>query len=110
MTVIRQNRRQFLQGVGGFTLALPFLPSLVEKAHAQAAFTPAPRMVMMATQHGAAYQENMFPAADHAVQRLLGSDRQARPAVPQGQRAARPAFPRAHRTERSFYRTKSPPR
>lgn len=62
MTVIRQNRRQFLQGVGGFTLALPFLPSLVEKAHAQA-FTPLPRMVMMATQHGAAFHENMFPAA-----------------------------------------------
>ena len=62
MTVIRQNRRQFLQGVGGFTLALPFLPSLVEKAHAQA-FTPAPRMVVMATQHGAALQNNMFPTA-----------------------------------------------
>ncbi len=64
MTVFRHNRRQFLKGIGGATLALPFLPSLLDKASAQAAATPRPRMVAMFTGHGAASQANMFPKAE----------------------------------------------
>ncbi|MDB4990361.1 MAG: hypothetical protein JWN04_5539, partial [Myxococcaceae bacterium] len=58
-----RSRRQFLVGTGGFTLALPFLPSLfTSSAEAQAASTAKPRFVGMATHHGAAWGTNMFPS------------------------------------------------
>ncbi|MDB4984862.1 MAG: hypothetical protein JWN04_40, partial [Myxococcaceae bacterium] len=46
MIVVNRSRRQFLVGTGGFTLALPFLPSLfTSSAEAQAASTAKPRFV-----------------------------------------------------------------
>jgi Protein of unknown function (DUF1552) len=56
------TRRQFLRGAGGFTLALPFLPSLLDPRVARAATTPKKRFVQMATQHGAIWGPNMYPA------------------------------------------------
>lgn len=57
------TRRQVLHGLGGFTLALPFLPSLLKPSEARAA-TPAPvkRFVAFATQHGGIWASKMYPA------------------------------------------------
>ncbi len=61
MIVVNRSRRQFLVGTGGFTLALPFLPSLFpSKAEAQG-YVAKPRFVAMATHHGACWAKNMFP-------------------------------------------------
>jgi hypothetical protein len=78
MIVVNRSRRQFLVGTGGFTLALPFLPSLFANTAKAQAYTQLPRFVGMATHHGAAWGPNMFPAeslltntqnlyTDHAV-------------------------------------------
>ncbi len=58
------NKRQFLRGAAGFTLALPFLESLLPKrARAgQAPYAAHPRFVCMTTQHGGVWGANMFPA------------------------------------------------
>lgn len=54
------SRRQFLRGAGGFTLALPVLPSLLPR-HAQAA-TAQPKLITLASDHGAVWVEHMCPA------------------------------------------------
>ncbi|HVZ73921.1 MAG TPA: DUF1552 domain-containing protein [Polyangia bacterium] len=62
----RFTRRQLLRGAGGFSLALPFLPSLVDRREARAATAAAAtkkRFVQMATQHGGIWGSNMYPAA-----------------------------------------------
>lgn len=57
----RIDRRMFLQGAAGFSLAIPFLPSLVsEPASAQSTNTK--RFVAFGTGHGGVWQENMYPA------------------------------------------------
>ncbi|MET0282961.1 MAG: hypothetical protein ABW352_00765, partial [Polyangiales bacterium] len=61
MIVVNRSRRQFLVGTGGFTLALPFLPSLFANTAQAQSFTALPRFVGMATHHGAAWGSNMFP-------------------------------------------------
>jgi hypothetical protein len=56
------SRRQFLRGAGGFTLALPFLPSLVDPREARAAAAgPTKRFVQLCTQHGAIWGGSMYP-------------------------------------------------
>jgi hypothetical protein len=62
MIVVNRSRRQFLVGTGGFTLALPFLPSLFANTAEAQSFTALPRFVGMATHHGAAWGPNMFPS------------------------------------------------
>jgi hypothetical protein len=60
----RATRRQFLRGAGGFSLALPFLPSLLDPREARAAAAvPKKRFVQMCTQHGAIWGANMYPDA-----------------------------------------------
>lgn len=59
--VSRVGRRHFLRGVGAFTLALPFMPSLLPRASAQASVRK-PRFIAMATQHGGIWGSNMYPA------------------------------------------------
>ncbi len=61
------TRRQVLIGTGGFTLGLPFLPSLLAgPAYAQqATFIRQPRFFTLATQHGGVKESAMFP--DDAV-------------------------------------------
>jgi hypothetical protein len=59
--VKKSSRRMFLTGAAGFTLAIPFLPSLVERG-AKAAPTGAPkRFVAFGTNHGGIWQSNMYP-------------------------------------------------
>ena len=48
----------FLRGAGGFTLALPFLPSLAPKA---VAATARPRLVWITTDHGGCFETSFFP-------------------------------------------------
>lgn len=87
MTVVNRGRRQFLQGTGGFLLALPILPSLMPRS-AKAQSAPAPRFIAFATEHGAVFNQSMWPSdsmltekfalySDHNVQRgklVLRSD------------------------------------
>jgi hypothetical protein len=59
------NRRQFLIGAGGFSLALPTLSSLlVKKAYgAEPTLARTPRLFWLATNHGAAAEPSFFPDA-----------------------------------------------
>ncbi|HEY6077634.1 MAG TPA: DUF1552 domain-containing protein [Polyangiaceae bacterium] len=59
------TRRQMLVGIGGATLALPVLPSLLTKtAFGQdPTYTRKPRLYWLCTDHGAAFESSMFPAA-----------------------------------------------
>jgi hypothetical protein len=59
---MKVTRRQVLRGAGGFSLALPFLPSLLDPRAARAA-TPKRRFVQMCTQHGAIWGGSMYPDA-----------------------------------------------
>jgi hypothetical protein len=63
--VIDITRRQVLVGLGGATLALPVLPSLLTKsAYGQdPTYTRKPRLFWLCTDHGAAFESSMFPAA-----------------------------------------------
>lgn len=56
------SRRQVLRGAGGFTLALPFLPSLLTRSEAQGMPTAPKRFIAMRTDHGGVAPANMFPA------------------------------------------------
>jgi hypothetical protein len=61
-----------LYGAAGFTLALPFLPSLAEKSAygADPTYTRRPRLFWFATDHGGAYEANMFPASTMLTKNL----------------------------------------
>jgi hypothetical protein len=63
--VIDITRRQLLVGLGGATLALPVLPSLLTKtAYGQdPSYTRKPRLYWLCTDHGAAFESSMFPSA-----------------------------------------------
>jgi hypothetical protein len=54
------TRRQVLRGAGGFTLAIPFLPSLLPRS-AQAATAARPRLFWFGTDHGGCWDTNFFP-------------------------------------------------
>lgn len=58
-------RRTFLQGAGGFTLALPVLRSLMPRDTwaGDPPFAANPRFVAFATEHGGVWDEFMFPGA-----------------------------------------------
>lgn len=59
--ILKVGRRQFLRGVGGFSLALPFLPSLnPDPARASEGEFPR-RFVALTTDHGGILTPNMFP-------------------------------------------------
>jgi hypothetical protein len=62
--VIDITRRQVLLGAGGAMLALPVLPSLLEKtAYGQdPIYTRKPRLYWLCTDHGAAFESSMFPS------------------------------------------------
>lgn len=68
----RFSRRHFLQGMGGLTLALPFLPSLLPKA--QAAYFPGDKyFVAIGSAHGAVHPDNMYPEVDASTAHTLYS-------------------------------------
>jgi hypothetical protein len=64
MKVLTINRRQFLVGAGGFTLALPFLGSLVTSRTkaGEPPYTPNPRFVCFTSNHGGIWFPNMYPS------------------------------------------------
>lgn len=67
--ILRVNRRHFLMGAGGFTLAMPFLGSLERGANAgNPPFVKNPRFVAMATPHGGVWNQNMWPDEAAAAQ------------------------------------------
>lgn len=64
------DRRAFLRGAAGFSLGLPFLPSLISPNSARAAEPPVPKnFVAFATHHGGIWGANMFPADPSAEKR-----------------------------------------
>lgn len=71
------NRRRFLKGLGGASLALPTLPSLLSRsAFAQ---TVAPKyFIHFCTDHGGIWAANMFPAAAAGAQTQLFAGRTVR--------------------------------
>jgi hypothetical protein len=72
--VIDISRRQLLLGAGGAMLALPVLPSLLEKTAygADPTYKRKPRLYWLSTDHGGAFESSMFPSA------ALASNRQQR--------------------------------
>src|SRR3954471_4064191 len=62
--VIDISRRQMLRGIGGAQLALAVLPSLLCKTAyaADPIFTRPPRLWWVTTDHGGAFESNMFPS------------------------------------------------
>lgn len=54
------TRRQVLRGLGGFTLALPLLPSLLGEREAHAAGGPR-RFIALRSEHGGLLGSNMYP-------------------------------------------------
>lgn len=56
------SRRLYLRGAGGFTLALPFMPSLQTYARAAEVAGAEKFFVSMGTAHGGIWGSNMFPA------------------------------------------------
>src|SRR5450432_3841486 len=60
--IIDIRRRRLLRGAAGFSLALPFLPSLAERtALGDPVYTRPRRLFWFATDHGGAFENNMFP-------------------------------------------------
>ncbi|RYE92786.1 MAG: DUF1552 domain-containing protein, partial [Myxococcales bacterium] len=55
------NRRMWLRGAAGFTLALPFLPSLVSPRQARAGGQVKKRFFALGVDHGAVRQSNLVP-------------------------------------------------
>lgn len=56
------NRRHFLKGLGGFSLAVPFMGSLLPReARAQAAMQRQKRFVFIGSDHGGIYPQHMYP-------------------------------------------------
>src|SRR3954469_2605008 len=56
------SRRQVLRGAGGFTLALPLLPSLLPRAFGDTTDAGPRRFVAVCSGHGGVTVSNMFPA------------------------------------------------
>lgn len=64
------TRRHVLRGAAGFTLALPFLPSLLPRGvrAGDAPFAANPRFVAFATEHGGVWEQNMYPGSEVLTQ------------------------------------------
>lgn len=71
------RRRQFLRGLGGTAVALPFLRSLMPGDAAASTFQPPRRFVGLMTDHGGVWPENTYPdesTAPNALPMLPGWD------------------------------------
>jgi len=68
--IVDISRRHLLRGAAGFSLALPFMASLAETSAygADPTYTRRPRLLWFATDHGGAYEGNMFPASSLLTQ------------------------------------------
>ena len=59
---LKLGRRHFLAGVGGFALAIPFLPSLEKQANADAA-AARPNFFYLGSDHGGCWDNHFFPTS-----------------------------------------------
>jgi len=59
---LKLGRRHFLTGLGGFALAIPFLPSL-EKQASGAAAAARPNFFYLGSDHGGCWDDNFFPTS-----------------------------------------------
>jgi hypothetical protein len=70
--VVDISRRQMLKGLGGAALALPFLPSLVRaQGVGDPSFTRPPRLFWLCSDHGGAFETNMFPSSSLLTERSM---------------------------------------
>lgn len=74
---LKLDRRMFLRGAAGLTLALPFLPSLTSHKEAHAAGGPK-RFVALGTNHGGVWQPNMYPVDGVLTQKGTYGGREVR--------------------------------
>ncbi|MEL6348654.1 MAG: DUF1552 domain-containing protein [Myxococcota bacterium] len=58
---MKTSRRHFLRGVGGFTLSIPFLPSITGRRAFADSSGGGPFFVAFATHHGGVWGHSMFP-------------------------------------------------
>jgi hypothetical protein len=72
------TRRQILRGVGGFSLALPFMRSLLSPSLAEAAVPGMRRFVQFASSHGGIWGPNMYPADSTLTQTAAFAGRTVR--------------------------------
>lgn len=72
------SRRQILRGACGFTLALPFLSSLVRPSRAEAAVPGMRRYVQFCSSHGGIWGSNMYPADGTLTQSMTYAGRTVR--------------------------------
>jgi hypothetical protein len=68
--VSRKGRRHFLAGLGGFALAIPFLPSLERTARAGPTSVP-PRYFYLGTNHGGCWDASFFPTTPLTTQQAV---------------------------------------
>lgn len=73
-----RDRRQFLKGVGGFALAIPFLPSLVAREASAQMMPNRKRFAQFATAHGGLWHGNMFPSTRTLTEQMPYKGRTAR--------------------------------
>jgi hypothetical protein len=59
---LKIGRRHFLTGLGGFALAIPFLPSL-EKAASAGSAAARPNFFYLGSDHGGSWDNNFFPSS-----------------------------------------------
>lgn len=62
------SRRQLLRGLGGFTLALPLMSSLLRPSEAKAAVPGMRRFVQFCSDHGGIWGSNMYPAESTLIE------------------------------------------
>ncbi len=73
------SRRSWLRGALGFTLALPFLPSVAPRtASAGPTSTTRKRFIAIGTEHGGIWQSNMYPAEATLTQTMSYAGRTIR--------------------------------
>jgi len=84
----RFRRRHFLKGAGGALLAIPFLPSLANKAHAQQTADTPKNFMAFATDHGGIWGQNLYPSQSVLTDNVLYAGREVRsgalPTTPDG--------------------------
>lgn len=73
-----RDRRQFLKGLGGFALAIPFLPSLVAREAAAQTMPNRKRFAQLCTAHGGLWHNNMFPSVSTLTEQMPFKGRTAR--------------------------------
>lgn len=72
------TRRQVLRGLGGFTLALPFMSSLLKPSQAKAAVPGMRRFVQFCSDHGGIWGSNMYPAESTLIEPMEYAGRTVR--------------------------------